>query len=164
MKYLTLGCVIGLLITSCSSPKSKTAGTDTLANNDTLAKAKDTTINNNKAAVSSLCFLNTQGKDSTSVELVIRGNQVTGQMNWLPYQKDSRKGTLAGTVNDDAIHAVWSFMQEGMMDTLNLNFQLKGGQLSQKPLKLNTKTGREQTDGSAGYSIIYNSSNKLHSH
>jgi len=164
MKYLTLGCVIGLLIASCSSPKSKTAGADSLTNNDTLAKAKDTMVNNSKAAVSSLCFLNTQGKDSTSIEMVVHGNKVTGQMNWFPYQKDSRKGTLDGAIKNDTIHAVWSFMQEGMMDTLKLGFQLKNGQLSQKPLKINTKTGREQTDESAGYSIIYNSSNKLHSH
>ncbi|MDB5155410.1 MAG: hypothetical protein JWR50_117 [Mucilaginibacter sp.] len=85
-------------------------------------------------------------------------------MNWLPYQKDSRKGTLDGALKNDTIHAVWSFMQEGMMDTLKLNFQIKNGELSQKPLKLNTKTGREQTDESSDYSITYNSSTKLHSH
>jgi len=162
MKYLILGCVLGLLMASCSSPKTKTDSTDSLAKMDT--PAKDTAVNNSKADVSSLCFLNTEGKDSTSIELVVRGDKVSGQMNWLPYQKDSRKGNLAGTIKNDTIHAVWSFMQEGMKDTLNVDLQLKDGILSQKPLKLNTRTGRQQTDGSAGYSIIYHSADKLHSY
>lgn len=83
-------------------------------------------------------------------------------MNWLPYQKDSRKGTLDGTIINDTIHATWTFMQEGMKDTLKLNFLFKKSQLSLKPLKLNTKTGREQTDEKAGYEIAFDSDTKLH--
>lgn len=119
----------------------------------------------NKAPVaSSLCFLLTEGKsnqDTTSIELVIKGNKVSGQMNWLPYQKDSRKGKLAGVIAGDTIKATWTFMQEGMPDTLGLKFKLNNNQLMQKPLKLNTKTGRDQTDVSAGYSVVYQSSDKL---
>lgn len=83
-------------------------------------------------------------------------------MNWLPYQKDSRKGKLDGIIKNDTIRATWSFMQEGMKDTLKLNFQFKNSQLSQKPLKLNTKTGREQTDEKAGYELAFDSDTKLH--
>jgi hypothetical protein len=164
MKYIAL-FGIAALMASCSSPDGKQVGTDTVINGDTLAKAASTQQTNNTPTVSSLCFLLTEGKsnqDSTSVELVVKGNKITGQMNWLPYQKDSRKGTLTGTISGEDINAVWSFMQEGMTDTLNLQFKLKDGQLSQKPLKLNTGTGRQQTDGAAGYALSYQSNNKIY--
>ncbi|MGF7079388.1 hypothetical protein [Mucilaginibacter sp. UYCu711] len=162
MKYIALGCLATLLLAACSSPNSDTAKTDTIINNDSLAKAKNTAVNNNTPTIYSLCFLSKKGRDSTSVELVVHGNKVTGQMNWLPYQKDSRKGTLYGTIINDTIHATWTFMQEGMKDTLKLNFLFKNSQLSLKPLKLNTKTGREQTDEKAGYEIAFDSDTKLH--
>lgn len=156
MKHIALGCLATLLLAACSSPNNDTAKTDTVINNDTLAKAKNT------PTVYSLCFLNKKGRDSTSVELVVQGSKVTGQMNWLPYQKDSRKGTIDGILTNDTIHATWTFMQEGMKDTLKLNFLFKNSQLSQKPLKLNTQTGREQTDERAGYEIAFDSDSRLH--
>jgi hypothetical protein len=118
-----------------------------------------------RRGASSLCFLRTEGKtnqDSTSIELVIENNKVTGRMNWMPYQKDSRKGTIEGTIKGDTINAVWSFMQEGMKDTLNLKFKLNNNELLQKPLKLKVTSGREQTDESVGYALNYEASNKVH--
>jgi hypothetical protein len=156
MKYLALGCIATLFLAACTS-SSKKEVTDTLNSKDTVASnGKDT------ADVYSVCFLHTMGKDSTAVELMIKGENVTGNLNWLPYEKDSRKGILAGTIKNDTIHAKWSFMQEGMKDTIGVNFLLKGETLAQKPLKFNSKTGREQTDESAGYTILYDASSKLH--
>jgi hypothetical protein len=162
-KIITLFCIAAITLSSCTSSGNKTtAGTDTIINGDTLAKSKSTPVNNNTPTVYSLCFLRTEGKDSTSIEFVIHGDNVTGQMNWIPYQKDSRKGFLEGTIKNNIIKAKWAFIQEGMKDTLNLDFQFKDSQLSQKPLKLNNKTGRDQTDESAGYSLIYKSADKIH--
>jgi hypothetical protein len=149
---------------ACSSNTNNQAKTDTVVAGDTLAKAKTTEQTNNTTTVSSLCFLRTEGKanqDSTSIELVIKGDKITGQMNWLPYQKDSRKGTLDGIIKGDSILAKWSFMQEGMQDTINLKFKLDKDQLVQKPLKLNIKTGREQTDETVGYTLAYKASTKI---
>jgi hypothetical protein len=165
MKRIILFGIASLFIVACSSNTNKSGKTDTVIAGDTLAKAKSTPTTNNTPTVTSLCFLRIEGKgksDTTSIELVIKGNKVTGQMNWLPYQKDSRKGTLEGTIKGDTLQAKWSFMQEGTKDTMNLKFKLDGGQLSQKPLKLNPKTGRDQTDDKAAYSISYNSSTQVH--
>jgi hypothetical protein len=157
MKYLNLFCMASVFIASCSSNNNKTGNKDSVD-----AHAADTgKVTAAAPAASSLCFLKTEGKDTTSIELVTKDTKVTGIMNWLPYQKDSRKGTLDGTVNGDTINAVWSFMQEGMKDTLNLKFVLKNGELMQKPLKLNTKTGRGQTDETAGYTTVYRVYNKV---
>ena len=157
MKYLNLFCLATIFVASCSSNNIKTVNKDSAD-----AHAADTgKITAAAPVASSLCFLKSEGKDTTSIELVTKDTKVTGQMNRLPYQKDSRKGTLDGTVKGDTIHAVWSFMQEGMKDTLNLKFVLKNGELMQKPLKLNTKTGREQTDEAAGYTTVYQVYNKV---
>lgn len=165
MKRIIVLSITSLFVLGCSSNSNKSGKTDTVVAGETLAKAKNTPRTNNTPTVSSLCFLRIDGKskpDSTSIELVIKGDQVTGQMNWLPYQKDSRKGTLSGIMKGDTIQAKWSFMQEGMKDTLNLRFKLNGDKLLQKPLKLNTKTGRDQTDDKASYTLTYHSSVQVH--
>ena len=153
MKYIILLFAAAITITSCSSnSKQETV-------NDTLAVSHEAPI------AHALCFLLTEGKnntDSTSIELVIKGNKVTGLMNWLPYQKDSRKGTLAGTLSNNIINTTWTFMQEGMKDTLNLQFKLDSAVLLQKPLKLNAQTGRQQTDAAANFTLVYHTSDKIY--
>lgn len=161
MKKLALVfCAACMTLASCSSPDGKQNNTDTLAATDTSAMPK---TDDNKAKA--LCFLLTEGQkqqDTTSIELVIKGDTITGVMNWMPYEKDARKGKLQGIKSGGNINATWSFMQEGMTDTIGLQFKLVNDQLSQKPLKFNAKTGRQETDGSAGYTLIYQSHNKVY--
>lgn len=158
MKTTTLLLLATLAIAACSSPGKKTAGTDTVIAGDTIAKSASTPQTNNTPTITSLCFVRTEGnknQDSTTVELVIKGNTVTGEMVWMPYQKDGRKGILNGTITGDQIKAVWTFKQEGMTDTMAVDYKLDGDKLAQKPLKVDSKTGRQQTDASAGYTVVY---------
>jgi hypothetical protein len=160
MKYINLFCIVLLLITSCSSKNSKPVNKDSVVAADTVKLTKAS----NPSAANSLCFLRTEGKDnqdSTCVELIIKGDKVSGQMSWMPDQKDSRKGILEGAIKGDTINAVWSFMQEGTKDTLNLKFKLDNNKLFQKPLKLNVTSGRDQTDESVGYTLDYQVNNKV---
>jgi hypothetical protein len=104
------------------------------------------------------CFLLTEGsasQDSTTVHLIINADKVSGEMNWLPSEKDSRKGILSGTIAGDEIKAAWSFMQEGVRDSIPVAFKLSSQQLAQKPLKTDGATGRQETDDSAGYMVLY---------
>lgn len=108
------------------------------------------------------CFIHTDGtsaQDTTAVHLVINANKVSGDMNWMPKEKDSRKGKLLGTLDGDNIKAVWSFMQEGMKDSIALEFKLSSQQLAQKPLVFNSSDGRQQTDIKSGYTVMYNMDN-----
>lgn len=155
MKYIFLVFAAAFFFSSCSSNSDKSNDSS-----DTIAVTEPRT-----PLAHALCFLRTDGankRDSTSIELVIKNNKVTGLMNWMPYEKDSRKGKLAGTINNDTIQVVWSFMQEGMTDTLTLHFKLDNTKLWQKPLKLNTQTGREQTDMSSGYTLAYATADKIY--
>lgn len=136
----------------------KTGGTDTVIAGDTLAKSKSTPTTNNTPTTSAMCFERGEGKnniDSTYVQLLVKGNKVTGEMNWLPFEKDARKGLLTGTQKGDTIRAVWTFKQEGMTDSIQVAFKLDGNNLTQKPFKADAKTGRQFTDDAAGYTIKY---------
>lgn len=157
MKPIIFILVVAVIITSCNSAgdKSEAAALDTL----TTARAPRT------PNAHALCFLRTDGnnnRDTTSIELVIKDDKITGLMNWMPYQKDSRKGKLQGTIKNDSIQAIWSFMQEGMTDTLNLQFKLQNNNLLQKPLKVDPKSGRQQTDKAADYTLAYRTSDKIY--
>lgn len=108
------------------------------------------------------CFLRTEGtheQDTTVVQFTVDGDRVEGVMNWIPDEKDSRRGILTGTISDDEIKAMWSYVQEGMDDSMIVAFKLTPQQLAQKPLKVNTATGRQETDEAADYTVMYKQDN-----
>ena len=157
IKSLIVPAVIAIALAACTSPEDKQSMGDTVVNADALAKPTE-------VEATSMCFLRTEGKDNkdtTSVELVVKDDKVSGQMYWHPFEKDSRKGALNGTLKGDTVYAVWTFMQEGMQDTLALQFLIKGDNLMQKPLKLNTQTGRQQTDNASEFTLLYHPSVNL---
>lgn len=153
--YLLL--LAGMFAAACSGNHSR--GTDTV-------NSKKDTLKAGTAGAPPVnmqyCFYHTDGtqaQDTTMVNLMINGNKVTGKMSWLPKEKDTRKGTIDGTLNGNAIKAVWTFMQEGTNDTMNVEFQLRGNALAQKPYQYDTETGRQQTNTKADYSVIYSMKN-----
>lgn len=151
--------VAGMMAASCSGNHSNTADTvSSGGKKDTmLANAADAPVVNMQ-----YCFYHTDGtaaQDTTTVNMLINGNKVTGKMNWLPKEKDARKGTIEGKLSGNAIKAVWTFAQEGSKDTMTVEFQLRGNALAQKPYSYDAKTGRQRTNTNAEYSIIYNMKN-----
>jgi hypothetical protein len=103
------------------------------------------------------CYLRASGnkmKDTLYVQLHIQDNKVSGKMVSSIFEKDSRKGTLVGNMRaDKTIQATWTFMQEGVTDSVLLSFRLAHTGLYQKPLKADATTGRESTDMTAPFSI-----------
>ena len=155
--YLLLPAV--LIVAACSGNQSR--GSNTV---NSKSDQKDTLKANTDAPPVNMqyCFYHTDGtqaQDTTAVNLMINGNKVTGKMSWLPKEKDARKGTIDGTLNGNTIKAVWAFMQEGTKDTLSVEFQLRGNALAQKPYQYDAKTGRQQTNTRADYSVIYSMKN-----
>lgn len=116
-----------------------------------------TTISN-EPVQKSYCFIRTDGTDqtdTTTVRFTIGADKLEGEMNWIPKEKDSRKGVLVGTIDGDEITAVWRYMQEGMEDSMEVKFKFAPNQLAQKPLIVNTSTGVQETDKAADYTLIY---------
>ncbi len=104
------------------------------------------------------CFLRTEGthqQDSSYLQLVIRNETVNGTYNVIPHEKDARRGTILGEADDGILDLVWTFTQEGIQDTLRVVFMLQDGKILQKPLTLDTLTGRQMTSDDSDFSEVY---------
>lgn len=104
------------------------------------------------------CFLRTEGthhQDTSYIQLVVRGETVSGVYNVIPHEKDARRGTVLGKLTDEVFDLVWTFMQEGTQDTLRVAFKLQDGKLLRKPLVADTMTGRQVTLDSGSFSEAY---------
>ncbi|MBK7869289.1 MAG: hypothetical protein IPJ74_00725 [Saprospiraceae bacterium] len=78
------------------------------------------------------CFEYRVGQDVTSVQLVLNGSNVSGEMNWTPFEKDGGYGTLKGMRMGDEIVAVWSYTIEGSSQSEEVHFKIEGDQLMRK--------------------------------
>ena len=136
-----------LFLFSCAGNKQNESANDSTS---TAAPAvrQDTT----------LCFHRLEGlknQDTTSITLRFNGDEVNGELNHLPYEKDSRKGTFKGNRKGDTIRALWTFMQEGMNDTLSVEFKLSGDELLQKTYGVDTSTGRQKLTDTSTFAHRY---------
>ena len=76
------------------------------------------------------CFKSEVNKDITEVSLNVAGSQVTGTMNWIPDQKDSARGKLAGTVNAAGeLDLMYDYMIEGNQQTETKIMKIENDQL-----------------------------------
>jgi hypothetical protein len=79
-----------------------------------------------------LCFRNeypfedNSGKmDVEELTLTITGSEVTGMYNWLPAEKDQRKGSLTGTLEGNSIKAKYIFIQEGIENSADISIKIE---------------------------------------
>lgn len=63
-------------------------------------------------------------KDIEEMELLINGNEVTGTFNWLPAEKDARRGKVEGTNNNGILSLRYLFTQEGQTASAELTATL----------------------------------------
>lgn len=141
-----------LLIVSCNSQPKETA------TEKVLEIAGEVSTN----TADTLCFMKTAGaknQDSALVRLVINGDKVTGKMMNLPHEKDSRVGRIHGTKEGDIVTAKWTYMQEGMIDSVLVSYKLDGGNLLQKAPSFDPETGREFLPDTATYRILFQATN-----
>lgn len=134
-----LSTSVGLL--ACGSGKSA-------QENNAAAAPLDTT----------LCFLRLEGQafqDSTFVYLDIAQDTVTGIMNWIPAEKDARRGMVYGMHSQDTLNLTWTFIQEGREDTLHTRFLLQDGVLKQQEFAVDSVTGRQYTAENGAFSLEY---------
>ncbi|MEJ7780084.1 MAG: hypothetical protein WKF68_10885 [Daejeonella sp.] len=147
MKRLLILFAISVGLGACTTtPENNTGGSsDSLTEN----AADD---DPSEPSMQTLCFQKlggTSNQDTTSLSLTINGEEVSGDFAHYPYQKDSRVGTISAVKKNDLIKGIWIYMQEGMNDTLAVEFRLSGDKLVQKNYTVDPKTGREVfSDGS----------------
>lgn len=137
MKLLPLFAIaIITLSPGCGSPQQPAGNADTVAGKDSVADGQ-------------FCFRRVsggQGKDTLELNLTIRAGAVSGTMTDRIYEKDARRGTIEGSIDGTVISAVWKYNQEGVDDTLKLEFTKEQDRLLQRPFLFNAAAGRQQTD------------------
>lgn len=89
-----------------------------------------------------ICFVQKFKKDISEIQLIMAGDDVTGEYHWHPYQKDGGHGTLKGTKKDNMITADWSYMIEGSNQIEEVMFKMEGDKLMKAEGELDDKTGR----------------------
>ena len=105
-----------------------------------------------------LCYLRTEGnnlQDSSFIQLVISNGKVKGIMKWIPYEKDARIGSLNGIKTGDSLSLTWTYMQEGMKDSLPVFLRIQHGKLFQKESSVDAQSGREVVMDTARFSVEY---------
>lgn len=113
-----------LAIGSCTTDKKTDSPTDS-----TALTVTDTTKGVATDNVLGDCYAYIKNRDTASLKLQIDGEQVTGDLSYRLFEKDSNKGTLAGELKGDTIIAEYTFDSEGMRSVREIVFLNKDGKL-----------------------------------
>ncbi len=100
------------------------------------------------------CYFRSSGQDTTAIRMTISGNEVTGELKYLPWQKDPRVGNIAGHLKDDVVTVDWNCTQEGMEFTVPVCIKLKNGKAMMQQNDINEQ-GEEFVPEKRNYSIEY---------
>lgn len=114
--------------------------------------------NEESETIGTLCFNRYSGlknQDTAFVKLVIDGDSVSGHFSNIPYEKDSRVGTIAGVKSGNLIKGIWSYQQEGMSDSIAFEFKLQDSILLQKETTYDLNTGREILLDTSGFTVEF---------
>ncbi len=77
-----------------------------------------------------MCFMLALNNDTTTVNLLIEGDKVTGNMQWLPYEKDGATGTLNGIKQTNGeLDLLYDYMIEGTQQTETKMMKIEGNNL-----------------------------------
>jgi hypothetical protein len=142
MKLILFLFCIFLFASACNNNSSVTNET---VSADTIPVTQADTV----------CFQRLEGsakQDISAVRLIILNNEVTGEFMYIPFEKDSRIGTIKGSRNGDIVKGMWTYMQEGIQDSLPVEFKFSGDSLLQKNYSFDSSTGRQFLRDTARFS------------
>lgn len=119
---LILAC-LALIVVSCNSENANKQSGDSTAK----VIAVDTTFTaTNPRKSSSDCYVYTKNRDTAWLKLNMEGEELTGELNYNLFEKDSNKGKIAGEMKGDTIIAEYTFDSEGMRSVREVVFVKKG--------------------------------------
>lgn len=107
-------------------------------NSGSEAPKEETTVNADTASVQApdpnapqtMCFLKTFNRDTTTVQLTMKGDTVEGTMVWQPWEKDGGRGTLKGMRDANGeMNLMYDYMIEGVKQTETKIMKLDGDKL-----------------------------------
>lgn len=119
LPFLILALFIITLVSCTSENKSTTGDSTEVIALDTTFTA--TTPKKN----SSDCYQYIKNRDTASLKLNITGEELTGELNYKLFEKDSNTGKIAGEMKGDTIIAEYTFDSEGMRSVREVVFVKK---------------------------------------
>lgn len=80
---------------------------------------------------STTCFTGNSGRDTITLSVINRDNQVSGTLDYDFFEKDKNHGSLSGHMHGDTLIADYIFTSEGMQSIRQVAFLKKGGTLTE---------------------------------
>jgi hypothetical protein len=122
MKASILTAAFFILITAaCTNEnKSKQAGdtAEVIAVDTTFTAA-------NPKNLRSDCYVYIKNRDTANLKINIEGEELTGELSYKLFEKDSNTGKIAGEMRGDTIIAEYTFDSEGMRSVREVAFLKK---------------------------------------
>lgn len=153
--FANLLLIGAVFVSSChSNPSNDSSGAAQGPPLDTANKKAQFTI----PVSGTYCFQKLAGQgnqDTATLQLTLSNGTVTGTFNDLLSQKDSRRGTLKGSLKDSVLTATWYIMQEGRKDSLPAVFKWTKEGLLQKLYAADPRTGKEFIADTSKFAALY---------
>lgn len=111
--------VIGLLASTLACQSHSSEQSSTARTSEQVTALSDT-----------VCFRQILSRDTTTLRLVINGDQVTGYLDNNPYEKDRARGPFEGKVKAGQIQVDWQRSGEGSTQPYTLTLLRKGDIIS----------------------------------
>lgn len=116
--------IAGTIVTGCAS----TSTDSTISATDQHSTEDPTSVTEPVKS----CFRNEYSNgDITDVEelkISVVGDQATGEYNWLPAQKDKRRGEFEGNFAKDTVQATYTYEQEGTQESVPISIFIEEDQ------------------------------------
>ena len=132
-----------LILLACESNSTQQPKAE---NTTSQEQSKEAVNMPQEAAAEKYCFRRTFGADSArqdiwEAELTIDGSKVRGNYNWIPFEKDSGRGSFLGVMDGGIITAIWNYTIEGSQQKEEVIFKFSEKELSQKEGQLEEVNG-----------------------
>lgn len=115
---LLIGCL-------CCRPKSSRQPATDPVKAEKLAGQSPVTV-----STDTLCFRQFFQRDTTTLQLILKGDQATGLLMIRPFEKDQARGPFTGKRTGNTIQADWQRAGEGVTETYALSLTLAGDTIS----------------------------------
>ena len=115
-----------LFLAACSGDKSVKEEAK-----DSTATKQEETAKDTEGLKGKYCFLMTQGRDTTTVNInIINNDDIQGEMLWIPFEQHGASGSLKGKMRENKeLELIYSFEIEGSTQSERMVMKIENEKL-----------------------------------
>lgn len=138
-KSLLLLTGIALLASACNSSNTDDKSVDSIS-----VTSMDTSLTPSVPVQEKIseCYIYTKNRDTAKLKINTENDELTGDLSYSLFEKDSNKGTISGEVKGDTILAEYNFDSEGMRSTREVVFLKRDRKLYEGFGEVEEKNGK----------------------